>query len=178
MPRVVGQQYTGDDLLQMADDVTATQVILSGVLNKELQELKDLKAEIKVKQGITDTVEKANRIKSEAENYAVKVKTEADDLMAKSLEAQRIAQARLDQAISKENYITTDLVARENQLKQDIQSLADRETAFKIHSDQMNKNILERENQRKEERTKLEADRQAFLAEQKAFQAKIDAIMG
>jgi hypothetical protein len=177
MPRVVGTQYSADDLLQMSDNVTAMQVILSGVINKELTDLKALKSEIKEKQGITDTVEKANRIKTEAENYASKVKGDADSLMAKSLDAQKIAKERLDQAISKENYITTDLVAREKQLQQDLQGLKSRETALQVKADQMNQSMLARENLLREEQTKLSAEREVFQNERSTYQAKVQALM-
>lgn len=176
--RAMSQPFNVDDLLGMEDRLVAMKVILSGVFDKELAELKKLKQEISVKQGTLDTVEKANKYKLDMEQSVESIKKESEKIRENAAKKQSEADNRLTKAEAKEKYITQDLVSREEELKKNLEAFENKKKALDIEFENKNSDLKEREGFLNQGKIYLATETAAFEEREKAFQSKVDAIMG
>lgn len=188
-----------DDLVNIKQYILNTHVLLTGAFDKELKNLQDIKDDIKIRQGIVDTITKADKIKLDADTYSQKIKADADayavekgiDIQTNYDKANALmvsANLRLNEAVTKENFINNDLAKRQLKLQTDINMFEQNKEIttlewqknnddFISSTKQKNDSLVTREKNLAAGQLQLSADRSAFIEEQKKFQAKIDAIM-
>lgn len=82
-------------LSQIHEAVARAQAVLKGDFRKELEQMKALREELAERQGAIDTVEKAATVKREADEYALKVRAEAEAYKGAQAEALSKAAAKL-----------------------------------------------------------------------------------
>jgi len=181
-------EFDAETLLDMQDRLTAMQVILSGCFDKQLIEMRNLKNDLATRQGIVNTIEKAEKVHAEAFDAANSVKADADEVMRLAKAAQGKADARLQEAIDRENYLNTDIAARQAKLQSDIDAwnetekskrtdLANQEALLKQAYENKKNDLAKRESDLRAAQAALAMDRAELKERQEKFQAKVNAIM-
>lgn len=94
-------QHPGPTAQQLADDRDRSielQLVMQGKFDKEIAALKALKAELDVKIQIANTLDAAQAVKAQADDYAVSKRAEADKAAARADEALAAAEHERDEA--------------------------------------------------------------------------------
>lgn len=176
--KATSQDFSPETLIAIKEDVLAMQAILSGSFDLRIDELKKLRDEISKKQGIIDTVDKADKVKKEADSYSEKIKKSADEVMRKAVEAQQKADVKFSEAEKKENKALNELASLEAELNKKIKENTEfgknLEAEFKIKND----DLISRELFLKDSQDKFSLTLSSFDEEKKKFQEKVNAIMG
>lgn len=71
-----------EDIVTIKEDILAIHQIMTGMFDKEIATLTQLRDEIKLLASKADTVKKAEAVKKAADDYAIKIKAEVDTYYA------------------------------------------------------------------------------------------------
>lgn len=91
-----------DAALKANDDLLDRQLVLQGKFKDEIERLSKIKAEAEEAAGKVKTIERAQAIHTEAEAYSVKVRADADALLAEAGCREAQAQVRIEAVVARE----------------------------------------------------------------------------
>ena len=167
---------SAESIVSLHDQAVAMPVILSGVIDAKIAELKAIQADLVARQGIVDTVEQAQAVLDKANADATAILTAAQVTADKNTTdaAQKLAAAEslLDQALKREeetSSMQSTIRAQRAQLDADIVA---RNAAVDALQAQSEKRLADVEMREKS----LALGMQRLKDDRAAFNAKLDAL--
>ena len=139
---------------------------------KDLGQMAVLRDELAKRQGALSAVEDANKLRSDAEDYAKSVKAEADINLAQAKEANDASKELKKTLDAKE----ADLNKRENQYEKDSAALAKAVEANKKAVSDSEASLAKAQADLQAKQNQIDADRAALDARIKAFQSKVASL--
>lgn len=108
MPTLSGTPpLTAEQMADLRDDAMAMQVVLSGVFDDHIEELRQVQADITLKQEALIALDEVNSIRGVAEKYAATVKSQADELFDKANKTLSDAENRANQVAQQQKDVDT-----------------------------------------------------------------------
>lgn len=98
-----------DQIAKLRDDSIAMQLVLTGAFDDRITELKQIQADITVKQEALISLDQANSVRADADTYAATIAKQCTDLFDRANKALKDADNRADQVAAQQAAIDASL---------------------------------------------------------------------